>query len=293
MKILNLGSLNIDNIYHVKIIVKPGETIASSKVEQACGGKGLNQSVALAKAGMEVVHGGMVGTDGRVLLEIMENAGVNTEKIGKSNGPSGHTIIQIDEKGQNSIILFGGANREISKSYIDSVLAELEKGDLLLLQNEISNLAYVLECAGKKGLQVLLNPSPMEAQLLELDLSGVSLFFINEIEGEQITGKQEAEQILDLMKEKYPAAAVVLTLGSEGAYFQKDSERYFQPAFRVQAVDTTAAGDTFTGFFVKEYFESKDAKKALAMAAKASSIAVTRVGAAPSIPTMEEVLRES
>lgn len=290
MKILNFGSLNIDNTYRVRSIVKPGETIASSSIDLNCGGKGLNQSVALARAGMEVMHAGLVGNDGQILVEMLKSAGVNTDKIEKTSGKSGHTIIQVDDGGQNSIILYGGANREITKEYIDQVLENVHPGELLLLQNEISNLPYILEVAGKKGMHIILNPSPMESYLQELDLSAVALFFINEIEGEQLTGEKEAEDILKAMKEKYPKAGVVLTLGTKGAYFQKEEVQCFQEACKVDAVDTTGAGDTFTGFFIKEYFESGDAKGALSIAAKASAIAVTRPGAAQAIPKLSEVI---
>lgn len=292
MKILNFGSMNLDNIYRVKTIVTPGETIASSEIDQSCGGKGLNQSVALARAGMDVIHAGMVGNDasGQILIETLELAGVNTKKIEKTSGKSGHTIIQIDENGQNSIILYGGANREISTEYIEQVFQDLKQGDLLLLQNEISNLPYILKMAKKKKLRVILNPSPMEAYLKELDLACVDLLFINEIEGDQLTGKQEPEQILKFLKEKYPSSAVVLTLGTKGAFFQKGEERYFQSACKVKAVDTTGAGDTFTGFFIREYYKTGNVQKALELATKASAIAVTRLGAAQAIPKMSEVL---
>lgn len=292
MKILNFGSLNIDNTYRVKTIVKPGETIASSEIDVNCGGKGLNQSVALAKAGMEVIHAGLVGTDGQLLVEMLNSSGVNTNRIEKLNGKSGHTIIQVDDKGQNSIILFGGANRQVSKAYIESIMADMQQGELLLLQNEINNLPYIIEKATEKGIKIILNPSPMEDYLKGLDLSGVALFFINEIEGEQMTGEKEPDQILEKFAENYPEAAVVLTLGTKGAIYQKNDERYFQEACRVKAVDTTGAGDTFTGFFIKEYYTSGDAKQALALATKASAIAVTRPGAAQAIPELSEVVRK-
>ena len=291
MKILNFGSMNVDNTYRVKSIVKPGETIASSGIDQNCGGKGLNQSVALARAGMEVTHAGLVGDDenGKILVEMLTSAGVDTGKIQVVPGKSGHTVIQVDEHGQNSIILFGGANRRISETYIDEVLEDIQAGELLLLQNEISNLPYLLSRAKEKDLKIILNPSPMESYLQDLDLSCVDLFFVNEIEGEQLTGKKQPEEILDEMRKKYPSSAVVLTMGTRGAFFQKGEVRECQKACKVQAVDTTGAGDTFTGFFIKMYYETGDAAKALALATKASAIAVTRFGAAQSIPELSEV----
>lgn len=290
MRILNFGSLNIDNTYRVKTIVKPGETIAATETDYNCGGKGLNQSVALSRAGMEVIHAGAVGSDGQILIEMLKDAGVITEKIKKIPGKSGHTIIQIDDVGQNSIILYGGANRKISEEYIDEVFVHVEPDDLLLLQNEINNLSYILEKAKERKMQVILNPSPMEDYIKKLDLSSVVLFFVNEIEGSQMTGGETTEEILQIFSEKYPSAAVVLTLGTRGAVYQFGKKRYFQEAYKVEAVDTTAAGDTFTGYFIKEYFETNDPERALRMATKASSIAVTRSGAAQSIPCFDEII---
>lgn len=292
MKILNLGSMNIDNTYRVKTIVIPGETIASSEIMVNCGGKGLNQSIALKKAGMEVYHAGLVGEDGMILMDFLEKAGVCTRYIQTILGKSGHTIIQVDENGRNAIVLYGGANQMFSTEYIDTVLADLNSGDLILLQNEINNLSYALAAAEEKSLKIILNLSPVDENVKKLDLSKVTLLFVNEIEGEQLTGEKEWENILDVLLKKYPDMAVVLTLGTHGSVFQKGQKRIFQEARKVKAVDTTGAGDTFTGFFIREYFETGDPRRALEIATDASAIAVTRFGAAQAIPDRETVLRK-
>lgn len=292
MKILSFGSLNIDNVYRVKTIVKPGETIASETVQTICGGKGLNQSIALSRAGMEVSHAGAVGEDGQILIQMLQDAGVNTDLIRKMPGRSGHTVIQVEDSGQNSIVLCGGSNQQISKEDINEVLDQYQENDLILLQNEISNLPWLLEQASAKKMRIILNPSPMDETLIHGKLDGVSLFLLNEIEGEQLSGHQDPEKILDTFAERYPQADVVLTLGKAGSIFQGQGQRIRQQAIRVAAVDTTAAGDTFTGYFVREYFETGDAAKALAIASRASAIAVTRPGAAPSIPVRSEVLEQ-
>ena len=159
MKILNFGSLNLDYVYRVAHSVQPGETIASSGMETFCGGKGLNQSVALARAGAEVYHAGRVGEDGQLLIETCRQSGVHTELILQTNGKSGHTIIQVDDNGQNSILLAGGANRRITEQDVETALRAFGAGDLLLLQNEISCLPVLIERAYEKGMRVVLNPS--------------------------------------------------------------------------------------------------------------------------------------
>jgi len=289
MKILNFGSLNYDYVYSLTHIVTPGETIASKKMEIFCGGKGLNQSIALAKAGAIVYHAGMVGEDGQNLCDILKENGVQTNFVKQVDGKSGHAIIQVEESGQNSIILFGGSNRKLSTEFIDSVLAQFEKGDYLLLQNEVNLVDYLITKADERGLIIVLNPSPYDAQLESCDFEKVSCFLLNEVEGEQITGKKVPEEILEEMRKRFPNATVVLTLGEKGAIYQKGKERYYQSAFEVDVVDTTAAGDTFTGFYLASQMRGVEVHKSLQIAAKASSIAVGRDGASTSIPRIEEI----
>ena len=290
MKILNFGSLNIDNVYRVANIVRPGETISSISMEIHCGGKGLNQSLALAKAGMEVFHAGMVGReDGSLLLNALSRGGVRTELIGTCEGKSGHCVIQVDDRGQNSIVLCGGANHAITKAYVQEVMDHMEPGGLLLLQNEINHMELILKEAKKRGLFVILNPSPMDETLINMDLSGVGMFLLNEVEGADIAGVSETEEIIEAIQRKYPGVELVLTLGSQGSVYAGKYGVIRQAACRVNAVDTTAAGDTFTGYFISEYFAHGDVKKALELASRASAIAVTRPGAAESIPVRSEV----
>ena len=288
-KVLSFGSLNLDFVYQVDHIVLGGETIDAHDVQTHCGGKGLNQSIALARGGADVAHAGIVGDDGQALLDICRESGVDVSRVRVDEGRSGHTIIQVDSHGQNSIILFGGTNRAVTSAYIDEALEGYGEGDLIVLQNEINMLPQIIESAAARGMRVVLNPSPYDDRIDECDLSRVLLFFVNEIEGEQITGKSDPAQILDVFAERYPGANVVLTLGSEGAVAQFGGERFEQPIIPTAAVDTTAAGDTFTGFFLAEYLRSGDVAQAMLTAAQASSIAVSRAGAAPSIPTLDEV----
>ena len=289
MRVLNYGSLNVDYTYSVPHIIVGGETMASFELHEYCGGKGLNQSIALAKAGLDVWHAGIVGNDGQMLLDACADAGVHADFIKKMDVRGGHTVIQVDANGQNSIILYGGTNMMQTPEYVDEVLAHFEEGDYLVLQNEINLLDYLIDRAYEKGMKIVLNPSPYNEALDACDLSKVSLFLVNEIEAAQITGNADPDHALDALHEKFPNAAFVLTLGSDGAWYYDGTQRVFQGIFKVKAVDTTAAGDTFTGFFIRKLTEGADIQTALRTAAKASSIAVTRVGAAPSIPTMEEV----
>lgn len=289
MKVLNFGSMNVDYVYQVEHILIPGETLASKERNVFCGGKGLNQSIALAKAGIPVYHAGLVGEGGDALLDACRENGVNTQFVKRVEGPCGHTMIQVDKNGQNSILLFGGSNRCVTKEFADEVLGFFEKGDIILLQNEINELSYIIDRAYAKGMMIILNPSPYDSTLEDCDLTKVSLFLVNEIEGEQITGEQKPEKILEKMKEKYPHSSVVLTLGSEGSVYQDETGIYYQGIYKVKTVDTTAAGDTFTGYFISSIIDGKPVQEGLALASRASSIAVSRPGAASSIPLKNEV----
>ncbi|MCI5901567.1 MAG: ribokinase [Blautia sp.] len=289
MKVLNFGSLNVDYVYQMESILIPGETQASKERNVFSGGKGLNQSIALAKAGIPVYHAGMIGEGGEILLETCRENGVNTKFIRKIDAPSGHTMIQVDKNGQNCILLFGGSNRMITREFVDEVLGEFEKGDIILLQNEINELDYIIDKAYEKGMMIILNPSPYDSALDACDLSRVSLFLVNEIEGFQITGEKEPEKILEKIKTLYPHAKIVLTLGGDGSVYQDETGIYHQGIFKVKAVDTTAAGDTFTGYFISSILDGMPVQEGLELAAKASAIAVSRPGATASIPLREEV----
>lgn len=291
MKVLSYGSLNIDYVYKVEHIVTEGETISSAALDVIPGGKGLNQSIALAKAGACVCHAGRVGTEGEFLLDWCRQHGVNTDYVKiDSDTKTGHAIIQVDQKGQNSIVLFGGSNQKQTKEQIDEVLANFEEGDVLLLQNETNLVPYLIEEGHKKGMLVVLNPSPMNEKIFECDLNKVSLFLLNEVEGEQLTGSSDENEICDLLKAKYPKAKFVLTLGSKGAYYFDQDTKVFQEAFKVNVVDTTAAGDTFTGYFIANLMEEETIEVCMSRAAKAAAIAVTRKGASVSIPEKRGVL---
>lgn len=289
MKILNLGSMNLDLVYGVDHIVAPGETEASRSMNSYLGGKGMNQSVALAKAGAEVWQGGMIGEDGQPFLDACGVYGIHAEYIRKIDGKSGHAIIQIDKNAQNSILLFGGANRRLTEEYVNEMLGQFGAEDLLLLQNEVNLMPYIVDRAQERGMTIVLNPSPFDGALREVDLNKIDLFILNEVEGEQITGVQEPVDMIQAMRKKFPEAKIVLTLGEDGAIYADQKELFVQTAFSVSAVDTTAAGDTFTGYFLAGLAEGMPVPEIMRMSAMASAIAVTQSGAVPSIPWREEV----
>ncbi len=294
MRILCFGSLNIDKVYQVDHILLPGETLSASDVQEHCGGKGINQSVALARAGADVWHAGLIGPDGEMLRDAAVESGVHTDYLRTVDGVSGHAIIQVSKDGQNNILLFGGTNQQITKEFADEVMENFGAGDLLLLQNEISNLSYIINKAYDRKMRIVLNPSPFDSKLEACDLSKVSIFLLNEVEAGQLTGtpyqKGEEMALLEQIGKVYPNAMIVLTLGVQGVVCKDGDQTYRQDAFKVDAVDTTAAGDTFTGYFLAALAEGMPMQDGLKLASKASAIAVTRPGAIPSVPLRAEVI---
>lgn len=290
MKILSFGSLNIDNVYSVDHFVQPGETISALNKEVFCGGKGLNQTIAAARAGVEVYHAGKVGPDGGILVDCLKNDGIHTDYILRGTESSGHSIIQLDKKGGNCIIVYGGTNTQLTKEEINGVLKDFGKGDILLIQNEINLLDVLMKLAAEKGMQIALNPSPINSYLLErCPLNLVRYFILNEVEGKTISGADGREDILAALKEKYPNSAIVLTLGSHGVLYNDQDNTYCHGIYDTEVVDTTAAGDTFTGYFIAGIAKQLPMEDVLEQASIASSIAVSRKGAVPSIPFLKEV----
>ena len=290
MKILNFGSLNLDLVYQMPHFIRAGETLSSTAFNKNVGGKGLNQSVALAKAGAEIYHAGLIGEDGEMLRAFLADNGVDTRFVRTIDQPSGHAVIQVEPAGNNCIFLYGGANQCVTEAFIQEALEPFGEGDFLVLQNEINSIDKIIDAAYAKGMQVVLNPSPIADNLKDLPLEKISWFILNEIEGGELSGETDPEKILDKLTELYPHAQIVLTLGGDGSVYCGKGQRIRQQVYKVQAVDTTAAGDTFTGFFFAAVADGVEPAEALKRASKASSISVTRPGAAASIPTLAEVL---
>jgi len=289
MKILNFGSCNIDFVYSMDHIVRPGETEATDRLDIFPGGKGLNQSIATAKAGASVFHAGCVGSDGGMLTDILKKNGVDTSWLQTVDAKNGHAIIQVSAAGENSIFLYPGSNEMITKEYVDHVLAHFEAGDMILLQNEISNVDYIVESAYQKSMTIVLNPSPFNSRIEAIDLRKVSYLILNEVEAKGFSGCEAPEECLTYFESRYPNLKVMLTLGKEGSIYMGSGRKYPQAAFKVDTVDTTAAGDTFTGYFVAGISRGEAVEKILKTASAAAAIAVSRMGAAPSIPDREEV----
>lgn len=342
MRTLVYGSLNYDDDYEMEHFVKPGETIAPISYKTAFGGKGLNQSVALSKAGMDTAMAGRIGVDGFPMKQYLDEQGVDTSCIAVDpEGKTGRAVIQI-AGGENCIILYGGTNRQIAPEDVKKTIFNFSNGDILLIQNEISELPLIMAEAKKQGMKIAFNVSPVSESITELPLELCDILFVNEIEGaflagvkredtteiapkregsNVITGKTEADDrviikvpettdsgrprtpsektayyndmlaqaMARFQQEKLPDTKIVMTFGADGSCFIENGNIMKQQAFRMKPVDTTAAGDTFTGFFLETYYRTGSARDALLRGSFASSLAVMKPGASESIPGAGEV----
>ena len=289
MKVLCFGSLNIDYTYSVDHFVMKGETLFANDLKNYCGGKGLNQATSLAKAGLDTYMAGAIGKEGAFLVEELNKFNVNTDYVKVLDTiNSGHAIIQNDKSGDNCIMVYHGANYEITNEQVDEVLSNFNENDVMVLQNEINNMAYIITEAHKKGIYIVLNPSPLTEELLAYPLDLVDLFVVNEVEAAQLLQSNENPVMLIPQLQKR-LNTCVLTLGEKGSVFISKEDIIYQDAYKVDTVDTTGAGDTFMGYFLAYFLNHKSVREALEIASKASAIAVTRKGASVAIPYKEEV----
>lgn len=289
MKVFNFGSINIDRVYRVPHLVQPGETLSSRSLETVLGGKGANQSVALARAGVDVHHIGRLGEADAWAAEQMAAAGVGMAAVEQVAGPSGHAIIQVDDKGENAIILHGGANHGFERSFLDQQLSQAQAGDWLLMQNECNDIAEAFDIAQQRQLAIAFNPAPMTAAVRDLPLAQCAVLILNETEATSLAQTEDAEEALAILAQRYPATRLVLTLGAKGALMQHEGQRIREAALAVKVVDTTGAGDTFVGYFLAGLIQGLTAAVALQRACRAAALSVMVAGATPSIPAMADV----
>jgi len=288
----NVGSINLDHYYRVPHLVQPGETLASHGYHVGQGGKGANQSLAMALAGGRVCHWGRLGRQDSWVRERMADAGIDVSHIELVDEPSGHAIIQVDDQGENAILLYPGANHGFTRQHWEQLSHTVRDGDWLLLQNECNGLPELFHSAHARGLHIAFNPAPMSDSVLELPLEACALLFVNRGEAAWLTGLAEtsaSEILLAGLLRRLPTTPTVLTLGAEGAWYQSADERHFQPAMPVQAVDTTGAGDTFIGYYLAALQEGQSVTRCLRLASQAAAIGIQRPGAADSIPARQEV----
>jgi ribokinase len=287
-RIRNLGSINVDFVYRVPHFVRPGETLASYSLMRSAGGKGFNQSLALARAKAEVSHLGRYGQDAADLRDALAAENVDVRHLLATSTPAGHAIIQVDDQGQNAILLYAGANHALMPADVPSLLCDSQPGDWFLTQNETSCVGEALVEAQERGLVVCFNPAPITGAVEHYPLEGIDWLIFNETEGAALAGATDPKDILQRLRVRCPKAHLVLTLGAEGALcLTPDGKLIETKAPRVKPIDTTGAGDVFIGYLLAEILRGAELKPALDLACHAAALSVTREGA--SIPHLSEV----
>ncbi|WP_204112580.1 ribokinase [Shimia biformata] len=284
MTIFNLGSINADIVYRLPHLPGPGETLAATELTRGLGGKGANMSVAAARAAARVAHIGAVGEDGRWAVQRLTEYGVDTRHITAVGDATGHAIIAVDDAGENSIILYPGANHAISEAAVCLALAEAAPGDTLVLQNETNLQGFTARTAREQGLRVAYAAAPFDADAVMAVLPFLDFLILNAVEARQLqeaTGKSP---------NALGVANVVITLGAQGCrWLAAGADPVEIPALPVEVVDSTGAGDTFTGYTLAALDRGMPMEQALRLATKAAAIMVTRLGTADVIPDLKEV----
>ena len=283
MTLYNLGSINADFVYQVPHLPAPGETLAATSMLRGLGGKGANMSVAAARAAAHVCHIGCVGADGAWAVERLLEYGVDTRFITTQSEATGHAIIAVDSAGENNILLYSGANHALTEPMIGVALSQAQAGDWLLLQNETNNQHYAAVIAKTLGLKVAYAAAPFDASAVEAVLDRLDLLVLNEVEAAQL------QRTTGLAADSLPVRDVIVTLGAQGCRWHGQGGSQDFAALPVEPVDTTGAGDTFTGYVLAGLERDMPMAQAISFGIKAAGIMVTRLGTADVIPDLKDL----
>ncbi len=279
--IFNLGSINADHVYRLAQLPHAGETVTAQGYARLLGGKGANQSIAVARAGGQVVHIGAVGADGDWMVELLSADGVDVRHVRRDQGASGHAVVTVEQSGENAILIHAGANRALRMQDVEAALAEAGPGDWLMLQNETNVQVEAARMAQDRGMRVAYSAAPFDEAALRAVLPHVTLLMVNEGEAAQMTQAMGAVQV----------PMLCVTRGARGVLWTEAGCRdaVTIPARKVVPVDTTGAGDTLAGYLVAGLAAGLNPERALQGAVGAAALAVTRPGASGAIPLAAEV----
>lgn len=291
-----IGSLNMDLVVNVDAMPKPGQTIIGSNFKEVPGGKGANQAVAMARLNGNVSMIGKVGEDGfgQTLINSLKNDKVDTTYIQTAKGATGVALITVDKNAQNSIVVSPGANFEVKEEDLDNNIEAIKNSDIVVLQLEtpLNTIKYALNKAKELNKYTILNPAPA-VKLDDEIIKNVDLLTPNETELEIISGvsietEEDIQKAAQIMIEK-GVKELIVTLGSKGSLYINKEKSMFKKAYKVEAVDTTAAGDSYTGALAVALSQDKGIEDAMDFASKVGALSVLKEGAQSSLPTLEDV----
>ena len=287
MKILNFGSINKDYVYSVNEFVSPGETIKTNDFKEFLGGKGLNQSVAVSRSGSKIYHAGCINKNDEIIKKQLNEWGVDTSYIYDVDEPTGHAIIQVNTYGENSILIHGGANLKVTSKQIDQIISKFGEDDILIIQNEINKVSEIIDRAYSQKMKIIFNPAPFSKEVLDYPLKKINTLIYNEIEGIGLSGKNNIKDIKMELLEKLPMVNHIITLGEKGSIYFNHNEKISVHAHSVNTIDTTAAGDTYVGYYISTLTKKIGIKECMEKATKAAGITTEKIGGAISIPSID------
>jgi ribokinase len=297
-KICVIGSLNMDLVVNVENMPKKGQTLIGSDFKEVPGGKGANQAVAMARLGGDVTMIGKVGTDsfGQTLIDALTNDNVDTTYVHKEDGPTGVAMITVDKNAENAIVVAPGANFKVKENDIDENIDAIKNSDIVVVQLEtpLDTIKYALKIAKDLGKYTILNPAPA-VKLEDSIIENVDLLTPNETELEILSGvsincEDDILKAAKTMIEK-GVKELIVTLGSKGSLYINKEKSMFKKSYKVEAVDTTAAGDSYTGALSVSFSKGENIEEAMDFASRVGALCVTKEGAQSSLPTLVEVAK--
>ena len=281
--IYNLGSINADYFYRVPHLPAPGETLAADTMSRGLGGKGANQSVAASLAGSSVQHIGAVGADGAWAAQALADFGVDISHVSTVDAPTAHAIINVDPAGENAIVILSGANQKQSLTQLNMALNHANPGDTLLLQNETNLQVDAAQLARAKGMKVIYSAAPFSAEAVKAIMPFTDLLVMNAVEAAQLT------DALGVALSDLPVSQLLITHGADGADWIEGGKTHHVPAFPVNPVDTTGAGDCFIGYVAAGLDQGMPPDQAMRLGVAASALQVQQHGTADAIPSRADV----
>lgn len=290
-RIVVFGSISYDRTLHLPRLPQAGQGVMATAVTHSVGGKGANVSVAAARAGAHVELVSAVGGDGDRALRELAAAGVHTHRVARMPElGTAEVVIHLATDQSEFGITVPGADRHVSTHALDAAIDQCRGGHIGYLDGMVNDGARVIRGMARRGAPLVVNPSPVHPDVAEWPMQHAAVIMLNQGEATTLSGQQDAQAQLDALHARYPGPGIVLTLGPGGAWWSQRGVRQHIPTVPVSAVDSTAAGDTFAGYFLAGLAEGREPQQALQQASRAAALCVTRHGSLHSIPTRLEVL---
>lgn len=290
MKVLNFGSMHLDHVYRISKLLKSGDSAFTKSLETLPGGKGVNQSIAIKRAGVDVIHAGNIGNDGELIYYTLLKEGINVDYVKRSNEVCGHAIIHRSDEKEHTIVVHSGASKMITMDYIDEVFRDFEKEDILLVQGELNHTDYIIKSAVEKGMKCFFYPAPFLEEFKAYDLSEIETLIIHENDICTLTGIEEEEKAVAYYLKKNNSNLLVISMNKGLLYYDKKRKETKHTNITMDSHCRTYASDVLIGYFIAGIVQNLPIKEILEKAASAKKIAMKDKNILFTIPYIHDVI---